>query len=106
MSTPTTTEILPNTPLDAAIADDAVVGIGPAGEYCFGFHRNAVALVVRPLAEPRSGTGALSYVANFNGLSIRVVITYDGDKQGHLVTVDMLAGVKTLDTRLGVVMYA
>lgn len=106
LSTPTTTAILPNRPLDAAIADDAVVGIGPAGEYCFGFHRNAVALVTRPLAQPRSGTGALAYVANFNGLSIRVVITYEGRGQGHLVTVDMLCGVKTLDTRLGVVMYA
>jgi len=106
LSTPTTTALLPNRPLDAAAADDAVVGIGPAGEYCFGFHRNAIALVTRPLAQPRSGTGALSAVANYNGLSIRVVITYEGRKQGHLVTVDMLAGVKTLDTNLGVVMYA
>lgn len=106
LSTPTTTSMLPNRPLDAAAADDAVVGLGPAGEYCFGFHRNAVALVTRPLAQPRSGTGALSAVANYNGLSIRVTITYEGRKQGHLVTVDMLAGVKTLDTRLGVVMYA
>ena len=106
MSTPTTTEILPNTPLDAGAANDAVVGVGPAGEYCFGFHKNAVALVTRPLAQPRSGTGALSAVANYNGLSIRVVITYDGTKQGHLVTVDMLCGVKTLDERLGCVMFA
>lgn len=106
LSTPTTTEILPNRPLDAAAVDDAVVGIGPKGEYCFGFHRNAVALVTRPLAQPRAGAGALSAVANYNGLSIRVTITYEGRKQGHLVTVDMLAGVKTLDTKLGVVMYA
>ena len=106
LSTPTTTGILPNRPLDAAVANDAVVGIGPAGEYCFGFHRNAIALVTRPLAQPRAGAGALSAVANFNGLSIRVTITYEGRKQGHLVTVDMLAGVKTLDTALGCVMYA
>lgn len=106
LSTPTTTSILPNRPLDAGIANDAVVGIGPVGEYCFGFHRNAVALVTRPLATPRAGTGAMSYVANYNGLSVRVTITYDGYKQGHLVTVDLLAGVKTLDTNLGCVMYA
>ena len=106
MSTPTTTAMLLNRSLDAAIAHAAVAGIGPAGEYCFGFHKNAIALVTRPLATPRAGTGALSYVANYNGLSIRVTITYNGLSQGHLVTVDMLAGVKTLDTNLGVVMFA
>jgi len=106
MSTPTTTQTLLNRSLDAAVANAAVMGIGPAGEYCFGFHRNAMALVVRPLAAPRAGTGALSYVANYNGLSVRVTITYDGNAQGHLVTVDLLAGVKTLDTNLGVIMFA
>jgi len=106
LSTPTTTAMLPNTPLDLAVANGDVVGVGPAGEYCFGFHKNAIALVVRPLAQPRAGTGALSYVANFNGLSVRVTITYEGRNQGHLVTIDVLAGVKTLDTSLGVVMYA
>ncbi|KKM98411.1 hypothetical protein LCGC14_1158160, partial [marine sediment metagenome] len=62
------------------------------------------ALVTRPLAAPAAGTGALSFVANFNGLSMRIVITYDGTKQGHLVTCDLLCGVKVLDTRLGAVM--
>jgi len=106
MSTPTTTQLLLNRSLDNSAANNAVVGVGPAGNYSFGFHRNAVALVVRPLAAPRAGTGALSYVANYNGLSVRVTITYNGLKQGHLVTVDMLAGVKTLDTNLGVVMLS
>jgi hypothetical protein len=105
LSTPTITALLLNRPLDVAVADADVVGLGPAGDYNFAFHRNAVALVTRPLAQPRSGTGALSAVANYNGLSIRVTITYEGRKQGHLVTVDMLAGVKTLDARLGCVMY-
>lgn len=103
-SDPTTTEVQLNRALDAALANDDVMGIGPAGDYNFAFHRNAIALVTRPLAQPAAGTGALSSVANFNDLSIRVVITYDGDKQGHLVTVDLLAGVKTLDLNLGVVM--
>ena len=106
MSTPTTTAMLLNRSLDVGVAHTNVVGIGPAGEYCFGFHKNAIALVTRPLVAPKAGTGALSYVANYNGLSIRVTITYNGEKQGHLVTVDLLAGVKTLDTNLGVVMFA
>jgi hypothetical protein len=93
-------------PLEAALVDDQVLGLGPAGDYCFAFHRNALAMVMRPLAAPAAGSGALSFTASFNGLSMRVTITYDGKCQGHLVTVDMLMGVKVLDTRLGAVMLA
>lgn len=92
-------------PLDASVADDDDISMGPGGSYNFAFHRNALALVTRPLAMPRSGAGALSAVINYNGLSMRAVITYDGNKQGHLVTLDMLCGVKVLDTNLGAVLY-
>ena len=61
-------------------------------------------LAIRPLALPRAGAGAISGLANYNNLSIRTVITYDGNKQGHLVTLDFLAGIKVLDTDLGAVM--
>lgn len=105
VNTPTTTSIEIDKPLAVAIADEDAANIGPAGSYNFGFHRNALALVVRPLAMPEAGTGAKAFVADYNGLSIRVVITYNGEKQGHLVTVDLLCGVATLDTSLGMVMY-
>lgn len=104
LGTPTTTSLTLNRTLDAAVANNAVIGLGPTGDYNFAFHRNCMTLVMRPLAKPADGTGALSYVANYNGMAIRVTITYDGNKQGHLVTVDVLCGVKTLDTDLGVVM--
>ena len=91
-------------PLDAAISDGDAVCIGPAGSFNFAFHRNAIAFVSRPLAMPRRGAGALSAVANYNGIAIRVTITYNGTKQGHLVTVDLLCGVKVLDTNLGAVL--
>jgi len=97
--------LLLDRPLEAGLADDDVVNLGPGGNYNFAFHRNAVALVTRPLAQPRTGAGALSAVVNYNGLSMRAVITYDGNKQGHLVTLDMLCGVKVLDTDLGAVLY-
>ena len=106
LSTPTTTSVLLNRPLDVAAAHTAAVGVGPAGDYNFAFHKNALALVTRPLAAPMKGTGALSTVANYNGLSVRVTITYNGTRQGHLVTVDLLCGTKTLDTRLGCVVLA
>ena len=91
-------------PLDLALNNADAVVLGPPGNYNFAFHRNAIALVVRPLAMPRQGAGALSAVANWNNLSMRVVITYDGNAQGHLVTVDMLAGIAILDVALGAVM--
>ena len=94
-----------NRSLDAALVDGQDLFPGPEGEFNFAFHRNALTLVSRPLAIPASGTGALAAVASFNGLSIRVVITYDGDLQGHRVTVDLLCGVKVLDTDLGAVLY-
>jgi hypothetical protein len=102
--TTTTTSLILNRSLDSAVANTDILGLGPTGEYNFGFHKNAIALVTRPLAQPRAGAGALSHVASYNGLSIRVTIAYDSTYQGHRVTVDLLAGVKTLDTNLGVVM--
>jgi hypothetical protein len=93
-------------PLEAALADDASVNLGPPGAFSLAMHRNAIALAVRPLALPRAGTGAIASVVNYNGLSVRVVITYDGNKQGHLVTVDMLAGVKVMDEDLGAVLLS
>lgn len=100
------TSVLLDRPIEAALADDAVLGLGPAGQYGLAFHRNALALVTRPLAAPRPGTGALSAVANYNGLGIRVVIAYDSVKQGHRVTVDLLAGVQVLYDELGVPVLA
>lgn len=93
-------------PLETAIANNDVVGYGHAGNYNFAFHRDALAMVMRPLAAPRAGAGAISGVSNFNNLAMRVTITYEGRGQGHLVTLDILFGVKVLDTDLGAVLLA
>ncbi len=103
INTPTTTDLMLDRPLVSSLADDAVLSIGPAGNYNFAFHRNALALVSRTLPKPRSGL-AVSAVANYQGLGIRVTITYNGEKQGHLVTVDMLCGIALLDVNLGCVL--
>ncbi len=100
----TTTSLLLDRPLEAAVVDNDAINIGPAGSYNLAFNRNAITLVVRPLQAPKAGTGALSTVVNMNGLSMRATITYDGNKQGHLVTLDMLAGVKVIDSNLGAVL--
>ena len=89
--------------LEVAVANDAALNLSPQGEYNFAFHRNAIALVTRPMELPRQGIGAASANVNYNGLSVRVVLTYDGKAQGTRVTLDILAGIKTLDTNLGAV---
>jgi len=106
LPTPTTTAILLNRALDAALVNGEVAALGPKGDYGFAFHRDAIALVTRPLALPIPGAGAVAAVLNYNGLSMRVCITYSGVNQGHLVTIDMLCGVKTLDTSLGIPLLA
>lgn len=96
--------ILLDRPLAAAISNDDAINLGPPGEYNLAFEKNAIALVVRPLSAPLAGTGARSAVVNYNGLSMRVVITYDGNKQGHLITFDVLFGVAVLDYLRGAIL--
>lgn len=95
------TAVVLDRPLEAALADDDAANMGAAANYNFAFNRNAIALVTRPLAEVRKGAGALSSVVNNNGFSMRTTIAYDPMKQGHIVTLDMICGVKVLDTDLG-----
>jgi hypothetical protein len=99
-----TVDILLDRALEVAVSNNDPMFFGPAGGgQNLAFHRNAMTLAVRPLAPPRPGTGAISAVVNLAGVPMRVVITYDGDKQGHLVTLDFLAGIKVLDTDLGAI---
>lgn len=101
----TSTTILLDRPLESSLANDVAINPGPAGDYNFGFHRNALALVIRPLAAPAAGIGVNSSVVSYNGLSMRATLTYDGVAQATRVTLDMLAGVKVLDEALGVVLF-
>lgn len=104
--TSTESQILLDRPLEASIANADDAYYGPAGGVNLAFHRDAVALVVRPLAAVPSGTGAASMVANFGDLSMRVTMQYQGLSQGMLVTFDLLCGVAVLDDRLAVVVYS
>lgn len=64
------------------------------------FHRNAFALVNRPMALPLGG--ANGYVANYNGLSIRVTMGYTMSSKINTISFDILYGVKTLQPELAV----
>lgn len=97
------TNIILDRPLETSLANNVNVNYGPeGGGFNLSFMRNVMSLVIRPLQEPRQGTGALSGSASMGGVTMRIVITYDGDKQGHLVTLDFLAGIKVLEPLLGV----
>jgi hypothetical protein len=98
------TYVVLDRPLAALINNTDTVNLTPPGSYNFAFHRTAIALVIRPLALPRAGMGALASNVSFNNLSMRVVMQYDGNLQGTRVTLDMLTGVAQLEPLNGVLM--
>ena len=97
-------DVLLDRPLDVAVGSGDDAFPGPAGAYNLAFHREALALVVRPLALPRQGTGSLSGVAVYNNVAMRVNFQYDQEAGGTKVNCDLLAGVAVLDSNLAVVM--
>jgi hypothetical protein len=68
------------------------------------FHRNAIALVTRPLAIPNNAMGVLSHVGVYNDIAMRVSMQYSIANGGTVVNLDILAGVAVLDDRLCVVL--
>ena len=76
--------------VDQNVADDNIV-----------FHKNAFALVTRPLALPLGADKAA--VVGYDGFGLRVVYGYDMDAKTDTISIDMLCGVKTLDKNLAAV---
>lgn len=62
------------------------------------FHKNAFALVTRPLELP-AGAANAEYVT-YDGFGLRVVMDYDISKKKDVVSIDMLCGTKTLTPEL------
>jgi len=93
-------------PLVIGITDADAAFPGPHGSMCFAFHRDALALVSRPLALPANSLGVQAAVGSYNDLAMRVAMQYNISSQGTVVTLDMLCGVATLDTNLGCVVLA
>lgn len=63
------------------------------------FHKNAFALVARPMEPPMGG--ANSYVATApNGLSLRVTMGYDMTTKKNIISIDTLYGVSVLYPQL------
>lgn len=102
----TESSILLDRPLDSAISAEDPVFFYPAGGVNLAFTRDAVALVSRPLALVPPNSGAQSFVASYDGLSMRVTMQYQGTSQGMLVTFDLLCGVAVLDERLAAILWS
>ena len=100
----TETDVWLDRPLEIAISNNESAFPGPAGSFNFAFHRNALALVTRPLVTPPQEFGARSGVVSDDGTAIRATMQYNSTKQGLVVTLDLLCGVKELDTDLGAVL--
>ena len=88
--------------VSAAPANDAavtVLGTASAGyKQNMVFHKNAFALTMVPLELPAGASGAAR--RSYNGLSVRVVPTWDGVNNTSFWRLDVLYGVKAIDTRL------
>jgi hypothetical protein len=62
------------------------------------FHKNAMALVTRPLALPLGASKAA--IVNYKGFGLRVVYGYDMAKKTDTVSIDILCGFKLMDDKL------
>jgi len=96
----TTTDIYLDRPLEVALANDDPAFPGPYGAMNLAFHRDALALVTRPLALPDQRTGVMAAVVPHNGIGMRVLMQYDINAGGMVVACDILAGVAVLDSSL------
>lgn len=87
-------------PLEIALSNDDAAFPGPNGALNWAFHRDAIALVSRPLALPSERMGVMAANATYNNVSMRVTMQYDITAGGTTVNLDLLAGVAVLDSRL------
>ena len=102
----TSTTVLLDRPLEIAVADNDAAFPGPAGAMCPVMHNEALAFVSRPMVAVDPRKGAISAVANYEGVGIRVVMQYDSEAGGTRVNLDILAGISVLDVNLLAVMLA
>jgi len=87
-------------PLEVAVANNDKAFPGPYGSMNLAFHRDALALVTRPLALPDTRMGVMAAVVPLNGIGMRVLMQYDINAGGTVVNCDILAGVAVLDSGL------
>lgn len=86
--------------LKVAVTTSDEVTVGASYTANLAFHRNAFALVTRPLALPKGLSDSQKALVNYEGFGLRVIYDYNSQYKKDVVSIDMLCGVKTLDARL------
>lgn len=66
--------------------------------HSLAFHRNAIAMVTRPLALPLGASQ--SAIQSHDGMGVRVVYGYNQDTKTDTVSIDFIYGIKTLDAAM------
>lgn len=94
-------QIFLDRPLEAAVADDEVIGLGPNGIYNYGFDPRNLTMVQRGLTTDITG-GPVAATASFAGITIRVTVGYDQRRMRHIMTADVVFGVKPLEENYAV----
>jgi hypothetical protein len=90
----------------AVVANDAVVtivgGSGSVSSYTLGgaFVPEAFQLIFVPQPAPM-GPGTSAATVSYNGMSLRVLQTFDHVKKRDLISVDAMVGCAAVDARLG-----
>ncbi len=79
------------------IADNAAITFADASAGAsvrnMGFHKNAFAFVTRALPLPSDADG---YITSYNGITLRVVRSYDITHKKEIMSMDVLYGFKTV----------
>jgi hypothetical protein len=87
-------------PLDTDIANNASVGLGPAGDFNPAFIADAIGVVTRPIAKPLS-RNVDSAVMDYKGFSMRTTIGMDINTVSDVVLIDLLMGATVLNKDYG-----
>jgi len=107
-----TTEALRNANLGRAFGFDTFMSQNvPTGltsdtlgnNQSFAFHKNVLALVMRPLQQIPGGMGAISSVQTIDNIGIRMTASYEHPAKGVVMSFDVLYGLNLLDSLLGVI---
>lgn len=72
----------------------------PNTTYNLALHRDALALVTRPLPAPMDGTPSVVVADSESGLSFRMTMNYDVLGKHHTISVDILYGVAAIRPEL------
>ncbi len=82
------------------VAANTAVTVTPTHTANLAFHKNAFALVTRPLALPKGIGDGQKAIVNYDGFGLRVIYDYNSQFKKDVISIDMLCGVKTLNPEL------